>query len=305
MDEKDVILSFLLLSDSRVSIRELADRLDLSANAVHKRIQQLIDASVIRKFTTKISLIALQASNIIVHGRSEAETTVNLNEKLGKNKSIYWVALGGGNYIYVGAYLKNMTELTGLTDFIKKEAQMPNPNIGIMATPPSPTSLDLEKTLYPLDREIIYSLSNDSRKPIAAIADELGVAAKTVRRRLAAMMKKGLLEFSIHWFPDASDDIFSTIHIKLKPAAYANQTAQLTKKYFPNMLFYYQFVNLPNEIICILWTNTMKKLKEIQQRLVQEEVVASIVSNILYTGYIFDTWRDEIVRPPTLRKKKT
>jgi DNA-binding Lrp family transcriptional regulator len=247
----------------------------------------------------------LQASNIIVHGRSEAETTVNLNEKLGKNKSIYWVALGGGNTIYVGAYLKNMTELTGLTQFIKKEAQVPNPNIGIIPTPPSPTSLDLEKTLYPLDREIIYSLSSDSRKPIAAIADELGVAAKTVRRRLAAMVKKGLLEFSIHWFPDASDDILSTIHIKLKPAADANQIAKLTKKYFPNMLFCFQFVNVPNEIICVLWTNTMKKLKEIQQRLVQEEIVASIVSNILYTGYIFDTWRDEIVCPPALKKNET
>jgi hypothetical protein len=41
----------------------------------------------------------------------------------------------------------------------------------------------------------------------------------------------------------------------------------------------------------------MKELKEIQQRLEKEETVASIVSNILYTGYIFDTWRDELVRP--------
>ena len=143
------------------------------------------------------------------------------------------------------------------------------------------------------------ALGNDSRKPIADIAEEVGVTAKTVRRRLSVMNSKGLVEFSIEWYPDTSNDIITTMQLRLKPSADRSTVAGILKNYFPNMLFYYQFINFPNELLCFVWTNTMKELKDIQQRLEKEETVASIVSNILYTGYIFDTWRDQIARPQT------
>lgn len=297
MDETDVILSSILLVNSRTPYRELAEKLNLSANAVHKRIQSLIDAGIIRRFTTKISLAALQTIIVIMHGKSEAESISNLHEKLGRHDSIWWVTLGGGNYMVIGAYLKNMLEFGPLVDCVKKEALMPDPIVGIIPLQPNPASGGLEKTLRPLDRQIIYTLSNDSRKPIADIAEEVGVTAKTVRRRLSAMISKGLIEFSIHWYPDASNDIITTMQIKLRPAVDKNAASNTLKKYFPNLLTCFQFVNISNELFCLVWTNTMKQLKEFQQRLASEDMVASVVSNILYTGYIFDTWRDALVRP--------
>jgi DNA-binding Lrp family transcriptional regulator len=53
MDKADVILCQLLLMNSRLSYRRLADMLNLSVAAVHSRIQSLIDAGVIRKFTAR------------------------------------------------------------------------------------------------------------------------------------------------------------------------------------------------------------------------------------------------------------
>jgi hypothetical protein len=179
---------------------------------------------------------------------------------------------------------------------------MPNPTIGIFSAAQGEPATSLEKVLRSLDRQIIYALSNDSRKPIADIAEEVGVTAKTVRRRLNAMISKGLIEFSLQWYPDTSNDIFSTVHLRLKPDAKRDTVAHVLKGYFPNLLFYYSFLNIPNELLCFLWTNTMKELKEIQQRLMSEEMVASIVPNILYTGYIFDTWRDDLVRPQVTPK---
>ncbi|HYB93294.1 MAG TPA: Lrp/AsnC family transcriptional regulator, partial [archaeon] len=153
----------------------------------------------------------------------------------------------------------------------------------------------IQNMLYPLDRQIIYSLHDNSRKSIAEIAVELGVSAKTVRRRLSTMIKKGLVELSIQWYPDASNDIITVIHIRLKPAVDKDAGANILKNYFPNTLFYWSFSNLPNELFSVVWTNSMKELREIQQRLAAEKTVASIISNILYTGYIFDTWRDELI----------
>jgi len=297
MDETDVILSSLLLVNSRTPYRELAEKLNLSANAVHKRIQSLIDAGIIRKFTTKISLMAFQAIIVILHEKSEAESVSTLHEKLCKNRSIRGVTLGGGNYMAIGAYVKSMAEIESLVDYVKKEAVMPNPTIGIFPTQPNPVSSDIDKTLRPLDREIIYALRNDSRKSVADIAEEVRVTAKTVRRRLSAMINKGLVEFSIHWYPDASNDICTTMQIRLKPTVDKNAASNTLKKYFPNLLTCFQFVNIPNELFCVVWTKTMKELKEFQRILTNEDMIASVVSNILYTGYIFDTWRDDLVLP--------
>jgi DNA-binding Lrp family transcriptional regulator len=302
MDKTDVLLSMLLLANSRTPYRDLADKLNLSANAVHKRIQSLIGQGIIRKFTTKISLQALGAIPVLLYGTSEAESLDNLHEKLGRHGSIWWLTLGGGNFVILGAYLRRMSELESLTDYAKKEVLMPNPTIGIFSAAQSEAATSLEKVLRSLDRQIIYALSNDSRKPIADIAEEVGVTAKTVRRRLNAMISKGLIEFSLQWYPDTSNDIFSTVHLRLKPDAKRDTVAHVLKGYFPNLLFYYSFLNIPNELLCFLWTNTMKELKEIQQRLMSEEMVASIVPNILYTGYIFDTWRDDLVRPQVTPK---
>jgi hypothetical protein len=45
----------------------------------------------------------------------------------------------------------------------------------------------------------------------------------------------------------------------------------------------------------------MKELKEIQKRLQDEGAFESVTPNVLYTGYMFDTWRDR----PTLKDART
>jgi DNA-binding Lrp family transcriptional regulator len=306
MDKTDIVLSMLLLNNSRVSYRQLADKLDLSMNAVHRRIQSLIDSGIIHSFTARINLGALRAMTAIVYGKSESDSLSTVHEKLGTQGSIYWVALAGGNQLYVGAYLKNISELEPLTDYVRKEALMPNPTVGILPSPSSYThAVSVEESLYPLDWQIIWSIHDNSRKPVAEIAEELGVAAKTVRRRLTAMIKKGLMELSMKWYPDVSNDIMSIIHVRLKPTAEKNVANDILKRYFPTMLFYFSFVNIPNELVIVVWTNTMKELREFQRHLAGEETVASMVSNILYAGYIFDTWRDKLVCENLGRMKKT
>jgi len=68
MDKVDVILCQLLMANSRLSYRELADKLNLSVTAVHKRIQSIMELGIIRKFTANISLGALKATHIIIFG---------------------------------------------------------------------------------------------------------------------------------------------------------------------------------------------------------------------------------------------
>ena len=298
MDETDLVLSKLLLQNSRLSYRELAEILGLSVNAVHKRIQTLIEQGVIRAFTAKISISSLKAVPLVVFGRSEAQSFEAV-EKVREHGFTYWVGVAGGNHLYLGAYLRNITELETYVGFIRKEARMPDPTVGIehyVSAFQSPLA-SRETTLYPLDYQIAYVLHKNSRKLISEVAEELGVSARTIRRRLSRLIREGLIELSIEWYPDASNDIMTIFNLQLKALADKNKAVSLLmEKYSPYTIFFWSFSNLPNQLVGVVWTNTMKQLRDIQQSIQSEGIFESAIPNILYTGYIFDTWRDKLVQ---------
>ena len=296
MDKTDVILCQLLLANSRLSYRKLAEKLDLSVTAIHNRIQSLIELGIIRKFTAKPSIYAQNAIHIFIYGNSKTNSIRDLSPKLQKHGSIYWLAVGGGNFLYLGAYLKNIAELEPLARFVKENAEMPEPAVGLTFSPIPPflRNVKVDSKLCELDYKIIRSLKDDSRKATSVIAEELGVSAKTVSRRLTRMINNYLIELSIEWYPDASNDIISAFHIHLKPDAPPNTPDVIIQKYYPNTLFYWGFSNIPNEYIFFVWTPTSKDLKDIRDKIEQEPSVQSVAPNIIYTGYVLKSWRDEI-----------
>jgi DNA-binding Lrp family transcriptional regulator len=297
MDKTDVILSLLLLINSRRSYRELADALNLSVTAVHNRIQSLIQAGIIRKFTAKVNIAATGALHVLVFGTSKASQLTDLRANLEKHGSVYWLAVGGGNYLYVGAYLKSINELEALVNYVKEAANIPEPTVGITTYHVNAPIAVLEKTdkhLFKLDYQIINALKDDSRKATSDIAEELGVSAKTVRRRLTNMIKNSMVELSIEWYPDASNDIMSVFHVRLKPEADKNAVDTLCRKYFPNVMFSWGFSNIPNTYLFFVWTGTSKELRNLRECLEHEKAVQSVTPNVIFTGYIFPTWRDQI-----------
>jgi DNA-binding Lrp family transcriptional regulator len=298
MDKTDMNLILLLLQNSRLSYAELADKLNLSVNAVHKRIQQLIETDVIHKFTAKVSLLSSQGLNVYISGTSQLENLTNLPDKLRTHGSIYWLAVGSAKFLYIGALIRNIAELEPLISYIKKEVGIPEPKVGIIQ--PVPISISLKPTelsLCTLDYRIINALKDDSRRNIADVANELGVSSKTVRRRLDRMIKNYLIELSLEWYPDKSDDITTLMEVKLKPEFNAFTTAyQIQKKYAEHILFYWNFANLPSEITFVVWTNSMSELHKIRERLEKESEVLSAVPYVLCIGYVFENWRDRLAQ---------
>ena len=296
MDKTDVILCQLLMANSRLSYRKLAEKLDLSVTAVHNRIQSLIEMGIIRKFTAKPSIYSQNAVHIFIFGNSKTNSIRDLSSKLEKHGSIYWLSVGGGNVLYMGAYLKNIAELEPLARFVKEKAEIPEPTVGITFSPIPPflRNLKVDSKLCELDYKIIRCLNDDSRKATSVIAEEIGVSAKTVSRRLTRMINNYLIELSIDWYPDASNDIISAFHIHLKPDANPNTPDVIIQKYYPNTLFYWGFSNIPNEYIFFVWTPTSKELKDIRDKIEQEPAIQSVTPNIIYTGYVLKSWRDEI-----------
>lgn len=287
----------MLMSNSRRSYRELAEKLNLSVTAVHNRIQVLIDVGIIRKFTARPSILAQNAIHILVFGNTKTNSINKIRDKLKDEGAIYWLAVGGGNAIYIGAYIKKIAELEPLVSYIKENAEIPEPTVGITISPVPPeiliNTVEVETDLCELDYRIIRILKNDSRKAVADIAEEMKMSAKTIRRRLERMIKNFLIELSIEWYPDASNDIMSVFHVQLKEGAEKNTTYRLWQKYYPETLFYWGFSNIPDNYLFMTWSPTSREVKNLREKLEQDHSVKLVSPNIVFTGYMFNSWRDK------------
>jgi DNA-binding Lrp family transcriptional regulator len=291
MDSVDIKLCLFLLSNSRTPYHELAGRLGLSINAVHKRIRAMVEAGIIRTFTARPSLASLRATTVWVFGRSAADHPAEAHLQLKNNDSTYWVANSGGGYLYVGGYLRDISELDSYVSFVKKEGAIDEPTVGIL---PQSASHPRE-SLHPLDYQILTSLHKDSRKSVTEVASEVRASAKTVHRRLERMIENGLVDFSVEWYPDVSNDIVSICHVEVaKGASRAEVSASLKQSFAQNILFDMMFGNLPKQLTMFLWTNSMRQMDDLREEIGRVKGVESVAMNILQIGYMFDTWIDKL-----------
>ena len=291
LDEIDIKLCELLLINSRLSYDELAGKLGLSINAVHKRVKNLLDLRIIRAFVARPSLIALGAITVWIYGRCESKQLHDTHLRLSRNDCTYWVGYSGGDFLYAGGYLRDMSDLDSYATIVIDETKMKDPTIGIMPTLPKRNET---QKLDHLDYEIISSLHRDSRKSLADVSSELHLTARTIRNRLDKMIERQTIDLTIDWYPDASNDIFSVLHLGLTTGEGKMAfSSQLLEDFSPNLLFPIFFVNIPNQLTYFVWTNTMKQLEDLRSRIALTKGIESVTLNVLQIGYSFDTWRDK------------
>ncbi len=293
MDPTDLAICKMFLENSRISIREIGDKLGLSVAAVHGRIQALRDQGIIKTFTARINLMALGATIALVWGTSGRPSNDDLLARLRRDEHVYWVTFAGAGFVYVGTYLRSAAELDAVVSYVTREADIREPTVGLIALG---SGLPEEPVLDRLDARILRALHRDARKSVADVAEEIGISAKTVGRRLARMVAENRAELSMEWYPDAANDVISMWHIEVGPSATREEViALLTNTYGQNLLFTMVLSNLPRSLLIATWTGSMKELRDLQGRFAQEKALARAVPNVLYTGYLLDTWRDSLL----------
>lgn len=312
MDESDRWLMVYLAENPRMPYRELADRLKVSVQAVHRRIQVLMRMGVLRGFTAGVSIRHLGAVPVMVFGRSNTLSLEDTMQKLGKHDMVSSVLVAGGNYLYVVGLLKGISDLEKFTDFVKRTGDVQAPTVGIYSLDAglAPDFIDggrradEKAELTALDIRIIAALSKDCRKAIADIAEEVGVSTRTVARRLDRILEEGLIDLVIPMDPTATGDIVSTVHIHLEEGASKKDVgARLINKFSPRMWYIRSFTNLPNFLLGIVCTDTMNELREMLGEIANDDDVKTLVPNIWYADYIFETWRDDLAHKDAEQKR--
>ncbi|MFX1457436.1 MAG: winged helix-turn-helix transcriptional regulator [Promethearchaeota archaeon] len=291
MDEIDFFLLKKLVENSRLTYRELAEMTDLSVSATHKRINNLIEDGIIEAFIARPSPIALNYIWVIIFGTSRAKSMDVVSKELGQHENIFFIGVAGAKSLYVFTYLRNINELQELSTYISKNAQISKPVVGIVNVPYQATT----EYLTNIDYKILRSLNRDARKPITDIADDLGLSAKTVKKRIDRMIEYNLATFTIQWkiWYVSFITVFSIV---LNEGTDIRATIQyLNQKYSKNVFSCLSFSNFPNMITFETWTNTPLESQKIQEEL-QTEGFKNITPYIGLSGEYYDSWIDRLVR---------
>ena len=292
MDEIDLVIIKSLLENSRSTYRELADLTDMSVSAIHKRIRNLEDNGIINARIARPSLIALKYLWVAIFGTSNAKSMDAVSKELGQHENVSMVCITGGKFIYIKAYLRDISELQEYSSYVSRVAHISEPTIGIINVPYMTTP----EPLTSIDYKILKTLNRDANKPISDIADDVGISAKTVRKRLNRMIENKLVTFTIQWTPMYENSYFTLFYLFLNEDTNLNSTIQhLNKKFSQNIAYCLTFSNIPNLILLCTLTRTSKDTQRIQEEM-QTERFKDVIPHIFFSIKWYDCWVDQLLR---------
>lgn len=291
MDEIDLLILRKLLEYSRVTYRELAEMNNMSVSAIHKRIKKLEDEEIITAYIAQPSVIALKCLFVLIFGTSDAKSMEAVSKELGQHENIRFVGITGGKFLYITAYLRDISELQSYGAYASKTAQIREPTIAIINIPYVTTP----EPLSSIDFKILKTLNRDARKPITDIADDLGLSAKTVRKHLDRMIENKLASFSIQWMPHKNNFVM-VFHLILNEGTDMNSTLQrINEKYSQNIAYCLNYSNIPNLITLHTWAKNTQDGHKIQEELYTEGF-KDVIPHIFIDAKWFDCWVDQLLR---------
>lgn len=305
MDDTDRKLLILLGAEPRMHLRDLAKRLGISRQAVHHRMQVLMQIGVIKGMIASISVSYLDAIPVAVFGTSKAASVEKVLDRLGESELTRRAVVAGGNYFHIIGFLREISELDGYVEFVKRAAEMPDPTVGIYCLddglmPYYPVDGGGERKLRRrelslLDLKIIASLKDNARRPIAEIAGVLGVSAKTVRRHLEDMISEGSLDMSVPVDLAAGGDMMLIMQVNLKEGVDKRRFGmRLLSKHSFQDAYIRTFSNLPHLLAWVFWSNDIIEIRRSAKEVGEDEDVSSVMLNFAYLERIYSTWRDRL-----------
>ncbi|NVM37353.1 MAG: winged helix-turn-helix transcriptional regulator [Candidatus Lokiarchaeota archaeon] len=291
MDEIDLLILRKLLNNSRLTYRELAEMSNMSVSAIHKRIKKLEDDEIITAYVAQPSIVALKCLFVLIFGTSDAKSMDAVSRELGQHESIRFVGITGGKFLYITAYLRDISQLQDYSTYVSRTAHISDPTIGIINVP----YITTPEPLSSIDFKILKTLNRDARKSITDIADDVGLSAKTVRKRLDRMSENKLASFSIQWMPHKTSFVM-VFHLILKEGTDMNSSLKhINEKYSQNIAYCLNYSNIPNLITLHTWAKSTQDAQRIQEEL-HTEGFKDVIPHIFIDAKWYDCWVDQLLR---------
>ncbi len=213
MDIVDRKLLNELDKNCRITYRDLANAVGLSANAVKKRITNLIDTGVINEFvvqlrnnmagaTIVISLISTDGEedrDVFYAALNEDPSAAGVFPQISKSYILYSQCRGLRQLNELSAHIRGIEHVTDVEMHLIGEQPLPDGK-----------SVDLTK----LQLRVLAALIDDPRKPIVDICEETGLTARRVRKILDEIYESDSIHFAVFWNANMGEAIYFTAKVE-------------------------------------------------------------------------------------------
>ncbi len=197
MDEIDKGILFGMLQNCRTPYRTLAEQFNMTANAVKKRVQKLIDTGVIAQFTTELTPAMVDGENflaiVLTDGHENEDELVQL---MGSHILVREVgALSGSAYLAMGTHIGSES-LRDFGSFLRGLDNVRSVELHSLVK----DALHGKKTeLTKLQLRVLRCLSENPRMSTKEISDRTGLTVRRTRAIINSLLESGAVFLGIRW----------------------------------------------------------------------------------------------------------
>jgi DNA-binding Lrp family transcriptional regulator len=241
MVDKRIILE--LLYNGRLAYRTLAHHLGLTIKSVRKRVTKLIEKRIIKRFVMALNRTALGSDTEVnlVLGQLWTNGTEHddiLIQQIGHHNSVYRVFKTTRDNYGFYALVIGFQGLSDLTEFIQGLTTVTKVETDTLIFTQSPglwpkiTKWHIPKVrnLTKDQWQVVRSLKDDPRMPIAEVARRTGQPVRQVRKTINLLIETRYVIPTIRWDPAAAGHVQAFLRTDLN-------LNQITREDFANWLY--------------------------------------------------------------------
>jgi DNA-binding Lrp family transcriptional regulator len=314
MDKLDRQMLVVLERNPRITYREIAELLHLSIPAIQRRLTIMESTKRILGYRTLVNLEAMNGVRTIVYGQMDGKMDQEMLSIIEGQGSIHTTSFGSLNNVYLLAHLRRILELDDVIRVAQEVCRISNPRVvifgcgSIISTYPSIIEDSRKEefgALSEADFKIIRSLHYNARKPIAAIAKDLNLSSKTVRKHLNRMIDDNLIEFNTISTIEGLGALVFYVMVKVKSP---ESRPSVLKKIRDDPQFFVESSIVVSNALDLLFfemqTETVIEMSRIIEDIRALEEVESVSQDLIQKMYYFEIWRDRMLEDAKKGRKE-
>ena len=270
--DKDILLN---LSDNcRVTYQEMAQKYNVSSNAIKKRVQKLQSLGVIEGYYVELSYAMVDGEACMIVVTTDGTEDENFINTIGSNPLVGTIGkLAGSIYNIIGLY-QGSASLSNLGSFIRGQ-----PSVRDVEIHPLMFNVGSKIEFSSIDKKVLRQLIIDPRMPISEIAKKSGLTSRTVKKTIDDLANFGAVNFGYYMNPSAGTGLVAMfrIHWDEKKSNLGEILGYLSQT-FPEEYFVPLITATNPLIFAVFLTANAKRVQEINSIMRQKPEITTLIA---------------------------
>ncbi|NHJ14181.1 MAG: winged helix-turn-helix transcriptional regulator [Candidatus Thorarchaeota archaeon] len=294
MDSVDKGLLMDLTKNCRITFESLAQKYNLSPNAIRRRVLNLIETGVIEEFTVYLSPAMVGTEHIYALLSTDGSRGDDLIDEIGEHPNILLAGFLSTDTCSVYADYTDNADLAKVLTYLRNREGVTEVRVHHLLIEHG------ERIAFKkMDLKVLACLYEDPRMSAAEISSRTGIATKRVRRLLSELSEGAALYFTIRWNPNAADAaaFMSEIEYNESDTSAQGVLDELEKQYPTELCREFCWISATEPtLFAVFLVDHLRRAEHITHEIRKNPSIASISTLLPYPTKKYDGLRRQRLR---------